>query len=145
MNEEAAIEAVLRAIATGTPVDWSVIESQYADQQSDSTLSDLKIISRIAALHRTLQDPADAPPVQSTWGSFELLERIGQGSFGEVYRAWDSRLDREVALKLLKQDDPARVLDGSRAVLEGRLLARVRHASVVTVYGADVIDGRVGI
>jgi serine/threonine-protein kinase len=153
MDEDPAIEDVLRAIVTGTPVNWSAVESEHNDQSLDATLSDLRLISRIAAFHRALQNVSDPPQSSlnsgrdrvAAWGSFELLERIGHGSFGEVYRAWDSRLDREVALKLLKQNDPAHVLDGSRAVQEGRLLARVRHEGVVTVYGADVIDGVVGI
>ena len=43
----------------------------------------------------------DAIPEGATWGSLRVLERVGQGAFGDVYRAWDSRLDREVALKLI--------------------------------------------
>ena len=67
------------------------------------------------------------------------------GIFGEVFRAWDTRLDREVALKLL----PARAATGrERAVSvieEGRLLARVRHPNVVTIFGAERIGGRIGL
>ena len=62
-----------------------------------------------------------------------------------MHRAWDPRLDREVALKLLRSD----VLDddgpGSAVIEEGRLLARVRHPNVVTIYGAEPIDGRIGL
>jgi len=78
------------------------------------------------------------------WGPFRLIEKVGQGGFGQVYRAWDSTLQREVALKLLlprglNQDEEA------KAVLrEARLLARVRHPNVVPVYGVDRHDGRVG-
>jgi serine/threonine protein kinase len=72
------------------------------------------------------------------WGHLRLVEAVGRGSFGEVYRAWDTRLDREVALKLL----PAGRASGNRAasaiVHEGRLLAKVRHPSVVTIYGVRV-------
>ena len=60
------------------------------------------------------------------------------------YRAWDSRLDRHVALKLIA--DPGRDGEsGSSIIAEGRLLARVRHPNVVTIYGADRIDGSVGL
>ena len=71
-----------------------------------------------------------------------MLERVGRGAFGEVYRGRDTRLDRIVALKVLKQDTPTSPDD---VVREARLLAKVRHPNVVTVYGADRIDGRVGI
>jgi serine/threonine protein kinase len=76
-------------------------------------------------------------------GGLVLVERIGQGSYGDVYRAWDQRLDREVALKLLRGDGADLV--GSTVIEEGRLLARVRHPNVLTVHGADRIDGRVGV
>ena len=85
---------------------------------------------------------ADAP---EHWGHLRLLERIGRGAFGEVYRAWDTRLDREVALKLL----PAGPSSGDRAasaiIHEGRLLARVRHPNVVTIYGAEQIADQIGL
>ena len=74
-----------------------------------------------------------------------VLERLGGGTFGEVYRAWDRQLEREVALKLLRgasgSDDP----ETSRITREGRLLARVRHHNVITVHGVDVHEGRVGL
>ena len=79
------------------------------------------------------------------WGHLRLVERIGRGAFGEVYRAWDTRLDREVALKLL----PAGRSSGDRAasaiIHEGRLLARVRHPNVVTIYGAEQIGDQIGL
>ena len=86
----------------------------------------------------------DAIPEGATWGSLRVLERVGQGAFGDVYRAWDSRLDREVALKLIRRLESLDSI-ASHVIDEGRLLARVRHPNVVTVYGADRIDGRVGL
>ena len=62
-----------------------------------------------------------------------------------MYRAWDSRLDREVALKLLRGPAGTGDARATSIIEEGRLLARVRHPNVVTVYGADRIDGRVGL
>ena len=77
------------------------------------------------------------------WGHLRLLEPVGRGTFGQVYRAWDTHLDREVALKLLRtarrlsHDPSASLSDPTRVVNEGRLLARIHHPNVVTVYGAD--------
>jgi serine/threonine-protein kinase len=70
------------------------------------------------------------------------VELVGSGSYGDVYRAWDPRLDREVALKLLRRRVTS---DASPVIEEGRLLARVRHPNAVTVHGADYVDGRAGI
>jgi Flp pilus assembly protein TadD/tRNA A-37 threonylcarbamoyl transferase component Bud32 len=86
----------------------------------------------------------DASPQLSVWGPFRLVERVGQGAFGEVYRAFDTTLQREVAVKLLRP----RGLDSeqeSREILhEARLLAKVRHPNIVSVYGVDRRQGRVG-
>ena len=89
----------------------------------------------------------DVPAVRDAWGRFKLLARVGQGGFGEVYRAWDPDLEREVALKLLL---PSPTGDGQtdeeyKAMLrEARALASVRHPNIVPVYGIDRHDGRVG-
>ena len=79
------------------------------------------------------------------WGHLTLLERIGSGAFGEVYRAWDNRLDREVAFKLLPPGSASGNPRVSSVIEEGRLLARVRHPNVVTIYGAERIGDRAGL
>ena len=70
---------------------------------------------------------------------------IGEGSFGRVYRAWDTQLEREVALKLVKASGVSQAFDLARAIKEARLLARVRHPNVVRVFGADSHAGRFGL
>src|ERR1700691_1170743 len=88
--------------------------------------------------------PVEMPPISEAWGDFRLQARVGHGSFGEVYRAWDPHLEREVAVKLLL---PASVGDEDdyRAILrEARALAAVQHPNIVHVYGMDRHDGRVG-
>jgi serine/threonine-protein kinase len=62
-----------------------------------------------------------------------------------VFRAWDKRLDREVALKVLSPGVPSAGLPGATVIEQGRLLARIRHPNVVTIYGAERIDERVGL
>lgn len=81
------------------------------------------------------------------WGPLLLLDRVGGGGFGEVYRAWDPGLDHEVALKLLRTTASAAIEDPapSTVVREGQLLARVRHPNVITVHGALEVDGQIGI
>jgi TolB-like protein/tRNA A-37 threonylcarbamoyl transferase component Bud32 len=79
------------------------------------------------------------------WSYLRLLERIGRGAFGEVYRAWDTRLDREVALKLLPADRSPGNPVASSIIHEGRLLAKVRHRNVVSIYGAEQIGDQIGL
>lgn len=81
---------------------------------------------------------ADQP---TRWGHLELHEEIGRGASGTVYRAWDPQLCRDVALKLFDDD----ICAADAALEEGRLLARLRHPHIVTVFGADVHDGIAGI
>ena len=87
---------------------------------------------------------SESEPVHREWAHLRIIEEIGRGGFGRVYRAWDTTLAREVALKLvaIPELDPevaAEVLE------EGRMLARVRHPNVVTVYGARQIGQEFGL
>jgi hypothetical protein len=78
------------------------------------------------------------------WGEFEILDEIGRGGFGTVYRAFHPVLAREIALKLIAvPDDQPREIE--RALEEARRLAKVRHRNVVTVHDARYLDGHVGI
>ena len=74
--------------------------------------------------------------------SYEILSLIGVGGMGEVYRARDTTLGREVALKLLPRDlaaDPERL---SRLDREARLLASLNHPRIATLYGLEESEGR---
>lgn len=67
---------------------------------------------------------------------FRLLERIGSGGMGTVYRAFDERLQRDVAIKEVDCDDPARVLREAQAA------ARLNHPGIVTLYELGEREGR---
>jgi serine/threonine protein kinase len=75
-------------------------------------------------------------------GGYRVEELIGRGGMGEVYRAHDGRLDRNVALKILaprfSDDDAFR----DRLLRESRLAASLDHPNVVPVYDAGEADGR---
>jgi serine/threonine-protein kinase len=148
MTKPSDIVDVIRAIAEGAAVDWKAVDTTPADASVASMLNELQIIACIAKVHGSTNDVAppdeEADDRLKSWGPLAVLDRVGAGSYGVVYRAWDSRLDREVALKLLRHGS-ARTDAEIPTVEEGRVLARVRHPNVVTIYGADRIDGRVGL
>jgi TolB-like protein/Tfp pilus assembly protein PilF len=131
---EGSLFALAEAIADGSRVDWDLAESSAGDGRHRRVVQQLRRLADLSAAAR-----AHSP----TWGPFTIRGEIGGGTFGAVYRAWDPRLEREVALKLLHQSDDASA--EATVIREARLLARVQHPNVVTVYGADVVDGRVGI
>ncbi len=69
-------------------------------------------------------------------GRFRVIERIGSGGMGTVYRAFDERLQRQVALKEVFAPDPERVLREAQAA------ARLNHPAIVTLYELGERDGR---
>jgi serine/threonine protein kinase len=73
------------------------------------------------------------------WGPFERLERVGRGSFGEVYRAFDPTLQRYVALKVLLPRGLDPEAEASELLREARTHARVRHPNIVPIHGAAVV------
>jgi serine/threonine protein kinase len=77
---------------------------------------------------------------RASFGPYEILAPLGRGGGGEVYRAWDPRLEREVALKILHARsgaDPDRV---QRFIAEARAASALNHPNIVTVFDAAV-DG----
>ncbi len=76
-----------------------------------------------------------------TMGRFQLRERLGDGGFGQVYLAFDPRLDRDVAVKVLKEPNPSeRVME--RFFREARAVARLDHPNIAAVYDAGFEEGR---
>lgn len=115
-----------------------------ADRRFPSVASVLQAIDDEGRTHSVglSTNTIEAP---KKWGQFQLLQRIGVGGFGEVYRAWDLTLEREVALKLLVPHGLKPEEEFASIVSEARAMARVRHPNTVSVYGVDSHDGRVGL
>jgi len=174
VSERDLLSRVSSRLARDLPVDWDDAERQAATDDERKEVRHLRVVAAMAGFHRSAQagDPKmgdslsveasiaraitelksdvsqplpaaepDLPP-GTRWGHIEILERVGRGAFGAVYRGRDLRLDRIVALKILDREAPK---PSDEVVREARLLARVRHPNVVTVYGADRVEERVGI
>ncbi len=168
-DDERLLE-LANSISDGAPVDWEQAESGVRSEQDRSLIRQLKVVWDIAEVHRSPL-PATKPPdseLEQTlqrgngctpgggrnsekeegfrqWGHLEIIERVGEGAFGEVYRALDTQLGREVALKLLHFRESQQDSVASTVIEEGHLLARVRHPNVITVHGARRSEGRVGL
>ncbi len=71
-------------------------------------------------------------------GAYDVVSLLGSGGMGEVYRAHDSRLKRDVALKVLQLDNPdSRV----RFEREARAIAALNHPNIVTIHSVEEVDG----
>ena len=73
-------------------------------------------------------------------GPYEILSSLGAGGMGEVYRAKDTKLGREVAIKLLLDEVSADSERLARFEREARVLASLNHPNVATLYGFDKED-----
>ena len=149
------LERLAASIADGTKVDWTQVESQVS-AEDQRLLRHLHLIDTLADVYRSLppeprvlpgeDGPAESEPAGPRWGKLILLDRIGQGTSGDVFRAWDVDLQREVALKLLRLDGvTGDAAANARILQEARRIARVRHPHVVHVYGAERHEERIGL
>ena len=93
-----------------------------------------------AALRR-LRDAADLPDLDGT--KYEVVDRIGQGGMGTIYRARDRELGREVALKVVRLPEASPDV-AERMMREARTLAWLEHPGIVPVHDVGTLaDGRV--
>ncbi len=123
------------SISDGDTVDWRRLEETTPREEDRALVRSLEVVARVSRLQRV----GERLPA-GRYGHLDVLERIGEGTYGAVYRAWDSQLEREVAIKVLH---PREDLDFLLA--EGRRLASVKHPNVVTIHAVERIDGRPAI
>lgn len=134
-TENPAVLSAASSIAEGVPVDWTRLTAED-DRTTTAVLDELRVLERVSHLSQ---------PMPDTWGSFAILGEIGHGAYGTVYRALDSTLNLEVALKVMRPRGPLHPLDPDRALNEARLLAQVNHINVVRVFRAERRGQDVGV
>jgi serine/threonine protein kinase len=69
-----------------------------------------------------------------TLGKFELMDLVGSGAFGSVYKARDPELDRVVAIKVPRESNVGNGRDLDRFLREARSVAQLRHPSIVPIH-----------
>jgi hypothetical protein len=135
------LENLAARIADDEPVNWPAA----AGARTNQTLNGLREMQQLMQGYRHLQLGAGRDTPRSCkfrFGALTVIEPLGAGTQGDVWRAYDPLLDLQVALKLRKAGSD--VLS-HQFLEEARRLARVRHANIVSVYGAAVHDGRAGL
>jgi serine/threonine protein kinase len=84
---------------------------------------------------------SDRPRPGHKLGKFELLDTVGQGAFGTVYKARDPELDRTVAIKVPRAGNLAGPQEMDRFLREARSAAQLQHPSIVTVHDVGQAGG----
>jgi len=74
-------------------------------------------------------------------GPYEILAPLGAGGMGEVYRARDTRLKREVALKILPREFATDAVRRQRFESEARTVAALNHPNIIAIYDVGSEDG----
>jgi serine/threonine protein kinase len=74
-------------------------------------------------------------------GGYEIIESLGAGGMGEVYRARDSRLDRHVAIKILRETFAHDADRLARFDPEAKTLAALNHPHIASIYGVEDVAG----
>jgi predicted ATPase len=90
------------------------------------------------------ETPSSVPSTLSPgtrFGSYEILQQLGAGGMGEVYRATDTRLEREVAIKTLSLEQCSQPEALSRFEQEARSACALNHPNIVTIYELGQVDG----
>ena len=123
-----------------------------------SDTSDVSFLDQLpVASEPVLADPLAAPPASMDHtrshavltaglrvGPYEIVAPLGAGAMGEVYRACDTKLNRDVALKVLPELfalDPDRL---ARFTREAQLLATLNHPNIAAIYGLEESNGAHG-
>ena len=102
-------------------------------------VDELASAATVSGEHRLHETPLPADAITVETERYQLLEVLGRGGMGEVRKAFDPRLNRHVALKIMRHASPELA---KRLVQEARSQARVEHENICKVYGVGELAGQ---
>jgi len=109
------------------------VESLLTEETSDEGFLEPALV--IAA--RMVSDAASSPMIGRSLAGYQLLALLGAGGMGEVYRARDTKLGREVAIKILPHEFTSHPDRLARFDREARMLAALNHPNICAIYGFE--------
>ncbi len=138
-DEPGKFERLLREVDPSIAAD---VHSLLAAEESAPAFLEGSVAEFIApAIPDGLRAPQPLPLAEGTRiGRFRVVELIGRGGMGSVYRAWDEQLERDIALKFLTLDDAGAAGNRERFLREARAAAAIDHRNVATVHDVGVTD-----
>jgi serine/threonine-protein kinase len=150
IDRDERLAQLLAELGSGVRSDVGQLAADHPDLADE--LRGLWAVAQYADLVRGVgKEPVTLPYVEPNaaptllprrFGEFELIEELGRGGMGVVYKARQDALNRTVAVKLVREAHLATEEDRARFRAEAASAARLAHPNVVTVYAVGEVDGQ---
>ncbi len=154
-DREERLAAVLDALAAkqqmGLSIDWVDVRAAHPDliDEIRQLLAVGQIVEGLAMTSgattvalRKSSPPIASSPLPRPFDRFELVEELGRGGMGVVYKAWDPELQRHVALKMILRGQHASPEDVARFRQEAKSAAGLTHPNIIPVYHVGECEGQ---
>ncbi|MBN2024999.1 MAG: serine/threonine protein kinase [Pirellulales bacterium] len=139
-----ALEAYLARLQSGEKPDRRRFLAEHPELAS--ALDCLEVLERFAPSEAALEDGAAGPSPLEQWGrdfgGYDLIEEIGRGGMGVVYKARQRTLDRVVALKMILAGQLSSPEHLNRFLAEAKTAARLHHPHIVPIHEVGCVHGQ---
>ncbi len=141
---------VLDALSKQKAVDWGAVAREYPDLLDEikqllavgQMIDFVKSTPTVTLAQSAATVPTSVQQLPSAFGGYDLLEEIGRGGMGVVYKAWDEALQRHVALKMILRGIHATAADQGRFRSEAQSAGGLAHPNIVPIYQVGEHDGQ---